>query len=250
MRKIERIDIMGLSIDKVSLKETLDIAEGFISSKKPHQIVVLNAAKIVRAKSDKELRKIILSADLVGPDGVPVVWVSKLLGTPLPGRVNGTDLMEELVGLANRKGYSIFFLGATQEIVQKVIEKYKEKYPHLHIAGFRDGYFSQDEEPKIVNEIRNSQADILFVGLPTPMKEKWIHGNLQRLNVPVCHGVGGSFDVVVGHVKRAPLWMQKYGLEWLYRLCQEPKRMFKRYLVTNTIFTFFTIKELVRKFFE
>ena len=247
-RKIERINFMGLPINKLSFDETLDVIEDFIRSRVPHQIVLLNVAKVIKARSDKELREIILSADLVGPDGVPLVWVSKLLGNPLPGRVNGTDLMESLVELANRKGYRVYFFGARQEVVEKVVKIYKEKYPALQVAGFRNGYFSPDEEPQIVEEIRNSKPDILLIAIGTPMKEKWVNRNLKQLNVPVCHGVGGSFDVVAGLVKRAPRWMQKAGLEWAYRIYQEPNRMWKRYLVTNTLFIAFTIIELSKKF--
>lgn len=243
-RKIERISFMGLQIDKLSLDETLDVIEDFIHSRKPHQIVVLNAAKVVKARNNKKLRDIILSADLIGPDGVPLIWVSKLLGDPLPGRVNGTDLMERLVELSNRRGYSIYFFGAKQEIVEKVVKIYSEKYPNLKIAGFRNGYFSPDEETQIVEEIRNAHPDILLIAMSTPMKEEWESRNLQHLNVPVCHGVGGSFDVIAGLVKRAPVWMQKTGLEWLYRIYQEPKRMWKRYLVTNTLFILLVILEL------
>lgn len=245
---INRINFMGLPIDKLSLDETLNVIEDFISSKKPHQIVVLNAAKVVKALHDNKLKNIILSADLIGPDGLPIVWVSRLLGDPLPGRVNGTDLMERLVELANEKGYSVYFFGAKQEVVEKVVDIYSKKYPNLKIAGFRNGYFSKDEEPKIVEEIRNAHPDILFIAMGTPMKEEFVNRNLQKLNVPVCHGVGGSFDVVAGLVKRAPLWMQKSGLEWAYRVYQEPRRMWKRYLVTNTAFIMLTIKELIKKY--
>lgn len=248
MHEFERINgFLGLSVDKVTLGETLDIVETFIASGEPHQIVVLNAAKIVIARSDAELKRIILSADLIGADGVPLIWVSKLLGNRLPGRVNGTDLMEEMLKLANKKGYRVYFFGAKQEVVEKVVEVCKMKHPHVRIAGFRNGYFSHDEEPEIVNNIRNASADMLLIALPTPLKEKWVARNLRQLSVPVCHGVGGSFDVFAGYVSRAPVWMQEHGLEWLYRLYQEPRKMLKRYLVTNTLFVAIVIEELVKK---
>jgi N-acetylglucosaminyldiphosphoundecaprenol N-acetyl-beta-D-mannosaminyltransferase len=243
-RAIKRINLLGLPMDKLSLDEVLDVIEEFIASGVPHQIVVLNAAKVIKAMADRELRDIILSADLVNPDGVPLVWVSKLLRSPLPGRVNGTDLMERLVELASRKGYRVYFFGARQEVVEKVVDIYRKEYPALEVAGFRNGYFAPNEEFNIVEKICSSKPDILLVAMGTPMKEKWVKRNLHKLNVPVCHGVGGSFDVVAGLVKRAPIWMQRAGLEWLYRIYQEPRRMWKRYLVTNAMFVLLVILEL------
>ena len=248
--KESRIELFGLQFDRLSLKEAVEKIDSYIKSGQPRQIVVVNAAKIVKARYDWELLQILQSADLVGPDGVPLVWVSKLLGKPLPGRVNGTDLMEKLIPFAADRKYSIYFFGAKEEIIKKTVSLYSQLYPNLRIAGYRNGYFSDAEEEDIVNEIKNSGADILLVGMGTPQKEKWIKRNLLKLNVPVVHGVGGSFDVVAGYVNRAPLWMQKWGLEWLYRLCQEPGRMWKRYLVTNSIFCLLVFKEMIRTIFS
>ena len=242
--------VLGCPIAKITLEGTLRKIEQFVRSRKPHQIVVVNAAKLVLMDKDPELRRIVTTADLVAADGVPVVWASRFLGDPLPGRVNGTDLMDRLIEEAPGRGYRIFFFGATEEVVRKAVQVAQERAPGLQVAGFRNGYFSAEQEPEIVRQIRESKADILFVGFGTPRKEKWIRAHLKELGVPVCHGVGGSFDVLAGKVRRAPRWMQRWGLEWFFRLLQEPRRMWKRYLVTNTIFVLKVLAEKIRRLQE
>ncbi len=239
--------ISGVRLDKVSMEQTLECCDQFIRTRIPHQIVVVNVAKLVKAKTDQFLRQIINEADLVGADGVPLVWLSRILRDPIPGRVNGTDLMEKLVERAAEKGYSIYFLGAKPEVVRKVITVYKRKYPLLKIAGYHDGYFRPEEEAEVAEEICSSGADILFLAFGSPKKEKFVRSYLYRMNVPVVHGVGGSFDVVAGVTKRAPVWMQNSGLEWFYRLLQEPDRMWKRYLFTNAEFFLLVLLELFRR---
>ncbi len=247
---VETVSVLGCPVARVTLEETIERIDEFVKSGQPHQIVVVNAAKIVRMDHDPELREIILNADLVAADGVPIVWASKVLGMPLPGRVNGTDLMEKLIEVAPEKNFRIFFFGATQEVIEKAVETVQTRYPDLEIAGWRNGYFTPAEEPEIVKQIRDSRADILFIGFGTPMKEKWVRRNLKDLNVPVCHGVGGSFDVLAGKVRRAPLWMQRWGLEWFFRFLQEPRRMWKRYLFSNTIFTWKVLTAAIRRKFS
>lgn len=244
-----RACVFGHPVDKMTLDQCLERLEQFIPTRKTHHLVLVNAAKIVKSRHDPELAQIINSADLVGADGVPIIWTSRLLGDPLPGRVNGTDLMERLIELATCKQYKVYMLGATQAVIQKAAQNFQQQYPNLQLVGFRNGYFnSLDEELQVVEEIRKTKADILLVGMGTPMKEKWVRKHINRLNVPVIHGVGGSFDIYGGTTKRAPKWMQKAGLEWLYRTLQEPRRMWKRYLTTNTIFIFLTIGELCKKY--
>jgi len=242
---IPSTNILGIRINLIDLKTALPLIESFIRSGKPHQIVVINVAKIVKAQFNKYLKNIINNADLVGADGVPVIWVSKLFKPEIPGRLNGTDLMETLVEISAQKGYSIFFFGAEEHVIQKVVSVYNAKYLGLKIAGYRNGYFSSEEEKNIVKQIRNSNADILFIGFGTPKKELFIKKYKYELKVPVLHGVGGSFDIVAGKKKRAPIWMQNYGLEWFFRILQEPRRMLKRYLITNTFFIFFVILKIL-----
>ena len=242
--------ILGVRVDCINLDDALSRIEEFIKAGKTHQIVVVNAAKVVKAQKDAYLRQIIEDADLSGADGVPIVWVSRLLGKPIPGRVNGTDLMERLVERAAQKGYRIFFFGAEEAVVRRVVKIYREKYPSLQVAGYRNGYFGADEEREIAENIGNSKADILFVAFGTPKKEHFIRDHKSILNVPVVHGVGGSFDVIAGKTARAPQWMQNYGLEWLFRLIQEPRRMWRRYLVTNILFVYYVLLAIIglRKF--
>jgi N-acetylglucosaminyldiphosphoundecaprenol N-acetyl-beta-D-mannosaminyltransferase len=170
------------------------------------------------------------------------------LGKPLPERVAGIDLMQNLVRLAQEKGYKIFFFGAKEEIVKAVVDKYSKEYSPEIIAGYRNGYFKKEEEKEIARQIADSGANILFVAISSPTKENFLSQNSELLKkVNFTMGVGGSFDVVAGKVKRAPEWMQKAGLEWFYRFLQEPGRMWKRYLVTNSLFIWYVIKEKFRK---
>jgi len=231
-----RAVVLGCPIDRLDMDQFVRRLDAYIAAGVPRQAVVVNAAKLVKMRHDPELRRCILQADLVGPDGVPVVWASRALGDSLPGRVNGTDLMIRLLELADRKRYRVFFFGATEAVVGQVVRLVGRRYPRLVVAGYRNGYFGKDEEPAIVEQIRRSHADILLVGFGTPAKEKWVNRYLHRMGVSVCHGVGGSFDVMVGKVRRAPMWMRRFGLEWLWRVIQEPGRMWKRYLTTNMVF--------------
>ncbi|TKJ37994.1 glycosyltransferase [candidate division LCP-89 bacterium B3_LCP] len=237
-KKVAKKFFFKVRIDDINLQDTLSHCENFIRSRVPHQIVIVNVAKLVKARQDLNLRRIINDADLVGADGMPLVWLSKYMMQPIAGRVNSTDLMIELVRMAAEKGHSIYFLGAKPDVVRKVVDVFTDKYPNLNVAGFRDGYFKPDEEDQVADEIRESGADIIFLAFGSPKKEKFVGNYLYRMGVPVVHGVGGSFDVVAGVTKRAPVWMQNWGLEWFYRFLQEPGRMWKRYLITNLNFLF------------
>ena len=234
-----QVEVLGCPVTKLSLDDFVSLAEQFIESRKPHYIAVVNAAKVVNMRSDRELKESVLMADAIGADGVPLVWASRFLGNPLPGRVNGTDLMDKLLAKANEKAYRIYFFGATQEVLDRVLETVRSKYPGVKIAGFHNGYFSAAQESAIVQKIRAADADILFIAFGTPKKELWVKQYLSAMGVPVVHGVGGSFDVLAGLIPRAPLWMQRNGLEWFFRLLQEPRRMWRRYLVTNVMFVLF-----------
>jgi len=244
---MSRINILGCPIDCLSMGETLDKIESIIKGKTPRQHVVINVAKLVDMHRDNKLKEIISACDIINVDGMPIVWASKLLGTPLPERVAGVDLFQELIKLSSQKGYRPFFFGARQWVVGKVVEEFKKKYPNLNVAGYRNGYFKESEERSIAEMINNSHADILFVGFSSPIKEKFLNRWMSTMEVPFCMGVGGSFDIVAGRTKRAPLWVQNYGLEWLYRLLQEPRRMWKRYATTNPVFIWMVIKEFFKR---
>jgi len=244
--KMKRVSVLGCPLTKLSLGECVALTDEFIGSKKPHYIAVVNVAKLIRMRDDSVLNESVSRADVIGADGVPLVWASRLLGEPLPGRVNGTDLMYRLLERASEKKYRIFFFGAKEDVLEKVLETVRISYPGVRIAGSHHGYFSTHEEASIVKEIRDSSADILLIGFSTPKKELWVKQYLSAMGVPVVHGVGGSFDVLAGVIPRAPLWMQRNGLEWLFRLLQEPGRMWRRYLVTNTRFIILLMKEWIR----
>jgi N-acetylglucosaminyldiphosphoundecaprenol N-acetyl-beta-D-mannosaminyltransferase len=243
---LESVNVLGCPITRLSLNGFVTRAEEYIASGKPHYVAMVNAAKLIKMRSDDELRESVLAADLIGADGVPVVWASRLFGSPLPGRVNGTDLMYELLKKGDEKRYRIFFFGARQLVLDRVLEVVRKDYPGVQIAGSHHGYFATHEEPDVVKEIRTARPDILFIAFGTPKKELWVKRYLHAMGVPVIHGVGGSFDVLAGIIPRAPLWMQRNGLEWLFRLSQEPRRMWRRYLATNSLFIILITREWLR----
>jgi len=244
----ERIKILGTEIDNLSMSETLKYIEKHIDRHQPIHHVVVNAGKIVAMQSDSQLKNDVNSADLINADGQAVVWAAKFLGKTLKERVAGIDLMENLVELAAQKKYKIFFFGAQEDIVKKVVSKYSSTYGQEIIGGYRNGYFKKEDEENIARQIAQSGANILFVAISSPTKENFLNSHKQILNqVSFIMGVGGSFDVIAGKVKRAPIWMQKAGLEWFYRFLQEPRRMWKRYLVGNTKFIWLVLKERLKK---
>lgn len=228
-----RIEFMGAPIDALTMQETVDRIAGIVDRREMVQHVVVNVAKLMTMRRDSELREIVNSSALVNADGAGVVLGARLLGMDIPERVPGIDLMQELVEMSNKRGYRLFFLGAEEHVVRDVITIYKRRYPNLQICGYRNGYFRPEDELAVAHQIRDARPDLLFVGMGSPRKEKFVRQYKEVMNVPFVMGVGGSFDVVAGKVERAPRWMQDVGMEWFYRLMQEPGRMWKRYLVTN-----------------
>ncbi|MCL6266675.1 WecB/TagA/CpsF family glycosyltransferase [Flagellimonas myxillae] len=226
------------------MEETLGKVFKAIEEKKHIHHVVVNAGKIVSMQKDLQLRESVNKSHIINADGQAVVWASRFLRKPLKERVAGIDLMENLVEASHINNHRIFFFGAKEEVVKKVVELYTEKYGEGIVVGYRNGYFRKEEEQEIAKQIADSGAQILFVAMSSPKKENFLFDNRDVLGkVNFVMGVGGSFDVVAGKVKRAPKWMQKTGLEWFYRLIQEPKRMWKRYLVGNTKFIVLVIRE-------
>jgi N-acetylglucosaminyldiphosphoundecaprenol N-acetyl-beta-D-mannosaminyltransferase len=247
MVKSDKIDFLGIPVDNLTMKETVSLVDNTISENNHIQHVVVNAGKVAAMQKDKQLFNDVISADLINADGQAIVWASRILNCPLPERVAGIDLMQNLVELAHKKSYKIFFFGAKEEIVKGVVDKYSKQYSDKIIAGYRNGYFSEEEEPEIAKQISESGANILFVAISSPKKEHFIntYSILKKVNFTM--GVGGSFDVVAGKVRRAPMWMQKIGLEWFYRMIQEPGRMWKRYLVGNTNFIILILKTKLKR---
>jgi len=238
-----KINFLNIPIDALTMQETVQKAVIAIEENKQIHHTVVNACKISKMHTDSELMDSVLSADIINADGQSIVWSANLFKKVLPERVSGIDLMKALVKLSFEKGYKCFFFGAEEEVVSKLVELYKEKYSNNIIAGYRSGFFNKSEEEGIANQIAESKANILFVAMSSPLKENFLNKYKEIFNnINFIMGVGGSFDVIAGKVKRAPLWMQKIGLEWLFRVYQEPLRLFKRYLIGNLSFVGLVIK--------
>ncbi|HEY1276809.1 MAG TPA: WecB/TagA/CpsF family glycosyltransferase [Thermoleophilaceae bacterium] len=239
-----RAEVLGCSIDRLDMEGTLSQVERAIDSRRFTQHMAINAAKLVSMQDDLELRRIVGGCALVNADGQSVVWASRLLGDPLPERVAGIDLMHALLGLAERRGYRVYFLGARGEVLERALARIREAHPGIQIAGARDGYFPEDEQEAVRDEIAAARPDIVFVAMSSPRKEYFLGDHGADLGAPFVMGVGGAVDVVAGVTRRAPALWQRLGLEWLYRLLQEPRRMFRRYAVTNTRFAYLVACEL------
>jgi N-acetylglucosaminyldiphosphoundecaprenol N-acetyl-beta-D-mannosaminyltransferase len=242
-----RIQILGSPLDPVTMAEAIARVDEAVRARQPLQNASLNAAKLVRMQSDSELREAVAACGLVTADGKPVVWAGRLLGHEVPERVNGTDLMELLLAHAEERGYSVFLFGSTEDVLAGARAEVERRHPRLRLAGTQHGYFSPAEEPKVVERIAASQPDILFVALGTPEKELFQERHRDALNVPFIMGVGGSFEVLAGKRSRAPRWAQRAGLEWLFRLAQEPRRLGGRYVVGNTRFVLLVGREMARR---
>ena len=243
----QRISMMGCLIDNLSMEETLQRVDGFIRAGTPHQHVVVNVDKLVKASREPELRRIINACDLINADGMPVVWAARLLGKPLKERVAGIDLFEALMQRAAERGWRVFLLGAREEVVARVRSLYEQKYRGLLIAGHRNGFWNAAEEEGVAAQVEASRADLLFVAISSPRKEQFLGQYQARMRVPFAMGVGGTFDVAAGLVRRAPRWMQRAGLEWFYRFLQEPRRMFRRYFLDDMAFVWLLLKEAARR---
>jgi N-acetylglucosaminyldiphosphoundecaprenol N-acetyl-beta-D-mannosaminyltransferase len=233
----ESLRLGGVRVDRVDMRETLTRIEAFIAGRAPRRIVTVNLEYVRHAHNDPQFRAALDAADLAVADGMPLVWLSRLSGRPLRERIAGVDLADRLAALASRKGYSVFFLGAGPGVAQSTARALQERYPGLRVAGTYTpplGEFSAEEQQKIDEAIAAARPDILLVALPTPRQELWNHANARRWNVPVVIGVGAAFDMLSGGIRRAPAWMRRSGLEWLFRLVREPRRLWKRYLVHDT----------------
>lgn len=242
--------LFGISINALTMDEVLAAVDEAIAARRRLLIGVLNVAKVVNMERDPVLRSSVLEADLVVADGMGVVWASRLLGQALPERVAGIDLMDRMLARSAERGYRVYCLGATAEVLAAAVERMRADHPGAQIVGQRDGYFGENEAEAVAEAIREARADILLVGMTSPKKERFLARWSETMQVPVCHGVGGSFDVAAGKVKRAPAIWQKLGMEWLYRVVQEPGRMWKRYLVTNTLFAGMVVTGLARRVFR
>lgn len=228
--------MMGVRIDPLTMKETVAETERFVIEKKALHLMGVNADKLNQCVTNEAIKQIVNESEIINADGASVVLAARYLGYSVPERVAGIDLMQELLRLANEKNYSVYFFGAKEEVLTDMLTIFKKDYPNLQVVGHRNGYFSTEEEETIQEDIREKNPDFVFVGITSPKKEHLIQKFMDNGVNSVFMGVGGSFDVLSGHIKRAPMWMQKTNLEWLFRVANEPKRLFKRYFVGNATF--------------
>jgi len=227
MSALQTRSILGLKIHAVDTEGALSAIEEFIRSGAPHVVVTADSSGVVLAQSDAELREIVNSADLVTPDSVGILWAARRFGDPLPERVSGVDMVEHLCGRAAEAGYRVFLLGASPGVAEEAAFALQKRHPGLEIAGTHHGYFKPEESDAVARKVRDSKPHILFVAMGQPLQEKWIARYKDEIGVPVSMGVGGTFDVLSGRRKRAPKWMQRCGLEWIYRLVCNPRKIGK-----------------------
>ena len=240
-----RETLFGLDVDALTMNQVIDRAQEHLRSRDPFVIGVVNAAKVCKLSADRVLRDSLLTCDVLLADGQAVVWASRFLNHPLPERVAGIDLFEELLAVAHRDRRRVYLLGARPQVLALLEAAIAERWPSVVLAGSRDGYFTDEEAPEVADAIAASAADMLFLGMTTPKKEIFLGTYGHRLGVPVQHGVGGSFDVLAGVTQRAPVSWQRLGLEWAYRVAQEPRRLWRRYLVTNSVFLLLLLRERI-----
>jgi N-acetylglucosaminyldiphosphoundecaprenol N-acetyl-beta-D-mannosaminyltransferase len=219
------IQILSCRVDQLTLSDAVEWIKSFLADGRPHQVVTANPLMLLETQEDPLLAEVFQHASLVVPESAGVVWASQQLGTPLDMIVPGIDLLDALCKLARDQNKSIFLLGAEPNVAEAAAVTLSARYAGLRIIGTQHGYFSRTEETAIVARIHELAPDFLFVGMNVPQQERWIYRHLQALNVPVVMGVGGSFDVLSGRLRRAPHWMRELGLEWLFRTLQEPKRL-------------------------
>ena len=227
-----RHTLFGLSLDAVTMSQTLDRIGEMVRSRRPHRIATANVDFVVRARHDSTFASILNQNDLVACDGTPLVWASRWFGKALPERVAGSDLTPRLLEEAARRGWRVYFLGGAPEVLTAAVENVKKTHPGLAIAGYESPPYQPLEamdHAGICERIRASRADIVFVSFGCPKQERWIDLNYRDCGASVCIGVGATIDFLAGSMRRAPRWMQRIGAEWIFRLAQEPRRLFKRY---------------------
>jgi N-acetylglucosaminyldiphosphoundecaprenol N-acetyl-beta-D-mannosaminyltransferase len=235
--------ILGTPCDVLTMKETLSLVEASMTTGARLHHVSLNVAKLVTMRSNAELQSDVLASDMIGIDGAGIVLAGRLTGVEVAERVAGIDLMEQVLGLCARRGFKPYFLGARPEVVSKAVEVAKARFCGLVFAGWRDGYYSVEQEREVVEDIRAAHPDCLFIAMPTPRKERFMKAHRESLGVPFIMGIGGSLDVLAGMTRRASPRVQRLGLEWLHRTMQEPHRLWWRYASTNAALVGLVLRE-------
>lgn len=242
---MSRVAFFGVPVDLLSMQETVAIAERAMAERRQTRHTALNVAKLIKMKSDPLLAEDVAGSDIIGIDGAGIAWGLSLFGIRAVERVAGVDLFENILALCARTGRRPYILGARQDILDRAMTEATRRFPGLTFAGSRNGYFKTDDVPGIVAQIRESGADALFVAMPTPHKERFLNAHSRELGVPFIMGVGGSVDVLAGHISRAPVAMQKLGLEWFHRMAKEPRKMFWRYASTNSAYLWWLLRSLL-----
>jgi len=248
---LKTICLLGVNISRINLPLATRQIIDWVNKKQTTYVCVAPAATLVDARQDEAYRKVVNEAGMVTPDGMPVVWLARLRGCPEVDRVYGPDLMRELCEKGQDTGLRHFFYGATPETLLRLEQKLIERFPKIMIAGtyappFKKGIWQED--PNIIDRINRAEADILWIGLGSPKQDFWMKLHRPDLKVPVMIGAGAAFDFCAGVKPQAPRWMQRSGLEWMFRLCCEPRRLWKRYLIGNSLFLIYAIKDSLKKF--
>ncbi|HZT43155.1 MAG TPA: WecB/TagA/CpsF family glycosyltransferase [Chthonomonadaceae bacterium] len=239
------LSLLGAPIHNVDMETALEILEGFIQEGGPHHVVTADSSMLVMAQEDAALRAIIGLAELVTPDSTGILWAARRHGSPLRERVSGVEIVERLCARSATHGYRLFFLGAAPGVAEQAADRMCARYPGAQIAGARHGYFSEAETPALLEEIRSCHPDVLCVAMGIPRQEKWIAAHREALGVPVMIGVGGTFDVLSGRTRRAPRWMQRLSLEWLWRVLSNPRKIGKVMLLPR--FVLLTLRDSRRR---
>jgi N-acetylglucosaminyldiphosphoundecaprenol N-acetyl-beta-D-mannosaminyltransferase len=247
MTNADRSELLGLQFVRERMPAIVERCVAWTRGpRRSHVVVTANASHLCMMRRDPALREACQAADLAVADGMSVVWALRALGRAVPERVAGVDLMLSLLEAGNGRGLRVYFLGARPDVVASLVRECGRRFPGLVVAGARNGYFTADEHQSIVEDIRAAEADLLFVGMPSPFKEVFCQRHRDRLAVPVILGVGGSFDVIAGFIRRAPRPVQMIGLEWAWRLVMEPRKLWRRYLTTNSEFIWLVLREMLR----
>lgn len=245
--KQEKFDFLGLKFHGLSMDDSMERLEHFIQTKTPRMVFTPTAELIVRANEDHDLMEIYNRTDLLTLDSFVVFYAARLFRKPVSDPVSAARLMFNFLEVIYQKRYKMYLLGAREEVIKKTVENLKTQYPGINIVGWRNGYFDFENDEEVIEDIKTAGPDVLFVAMSSPLKEKFINKNLEKMRVPVAMGVGGSFDIIAGKCRLAPQWVSRMGIEWFYRFLQEPRRLWKRYLVTNTKFIMLVIKEIFKK---
>lgn len=242
-------EVLAISLAAVQISEAIEQLESWIALRDwCHFVAVTGMHGVIEAQNDPAFKNVLNSADLVVPDGMPLVWLARLHGHQLKRRVYGPELMLSFCEQTTGKGYRHFFYGATSSVCELLVQKMRSRFPAIQVVGTHSPPFrplTPEEDQKVISQINETKADILWVGLSTPKQELWMYAHRRRLNVPVLVGVGAAFDINAGVKRQAPRWMREHGLEWFFRLLQEPRRLWYRYLVYGSQFIFYVSLELL-----